>query len=576
MIDQQNIVNEVRSKVDIVDIISERIPLIQKGKNFFGVCPFHDDTNPSMCVSREKQIFTCFSCHATGNVYRFIMDYEHINFREALQLLALKAGISVANIKTQTKPNRYDKYYDIYKLALKYYQNNLNTNYGKKARDYLVNRQLDNKVIKEFEIGLSLTNKQDLTKLLIKKGYDYQTLNQIGLSNNDNDIYIDRIIFPLYDINGRVVGFSGRIYDDSHLNKYLNTKETPIFKKGLTLYHYHVAKEEARIKKSVIVTEGFMDVIRLSTIGIRNTVALMGTALTNEQANLLKRLSPNIILCLDGDGPGKKATLAIGQHLLQLGIEPKVIALDGDYDPDTYILTFGKERFESLIEKAMHFRDYKMKTLKEKVNLSSDEEKTAYIHQALEEISQINDEIHREMMLKNLAKEFNIGYNTLEKHLKDLLSKQPSNNNTLIPSKRNIPKYSKYQKAMFAIIYYMLVDNDVIRQFEKEKLYLPDETCRFLASEISYYYKKYGTIVLADFYTYIEDKKELLSLLNQIVAISFVEKVPMSVILDYFAVIKDYNKKLEVKRLQSMIEKETDPLQQAKIAERIRKLRVGS
>ena len=213
-----DLANVIRSKVDIVDIIGERIPLVARGKNFFGVCPFHDDSNPSMSVSRDKQIYTCFSCHATGNVYTFLMNYEHIDFKEALKYLGDRVGIDTGSIHVAKKTTKYDKLYDAYHLSLKYYQNNLNSTAGKKAKEYLAKRKIDEKLIKEFEIGLSLEKRDDLTKLLSSKDYDLVTLNRIGLASDDHDIYIDRIMFPLYDISGKVVGFSGRIYKDNNQN----------------------------------------------------------------------------------------------------------------------------------------------------------------------------------------------------------------------------------------------------------------------------------------------------------------------------------------------------------------------
>ena len=319
-----DLANQIRSKIDIVDIIGERISLVARGKNLFGVCPFHDDSNPSMCVSRDKQIYTCFSCHATGNVFTFIMNYDHVDFKTALKMLGDRAGINTSSIQTFKKTTKYDKLYETYNLSVKYFQNNLSSSAGKTAKEYLKSRGINDDIIKEFEIGLSLESRDDLTKLLTNKDYDISLLNKIGLSNDNHDIYNDRIMFPLYDSYGKAVAFSGRIYKDNGQNKYLNTKETEIFKKGEMLYHYHIAKEECRVKNSVIIMEGFMDVIRASTIGIRNTVALMGTALTKEQINLLKRLSQNIILCLDGDDPGVNATLSIGKTLQEIGIEPKI------------------------------------------------------------------------------------------------------------------------------------------------------------------------------------------------------------------------------------------------------------
>ena len=566
--------NQIRNKVDIVDIIGERIPLVSKGKNFFGICPFHDDSNPSMCVSREKQIYTCFSCHATGNVFTFLMNYEHMDFKSTLKYLGDKVGIDTGNINVTKKSTKFDKLYDAYNLSLKYFQNNLNSSVGKTAKDYLAKRKIDSKIIKEFEIGLSLDSKDDLTKLLQSKNYDLVTLNRIGLSSDAYDIYRDRIMFPLYDTNGRVVGFSGRIYNDTKDNKYVNTKETDIFKKGQLLYHYHIAKEECRKEKSVIVMEGFMDVIRASSIGIKNTVALMGTALTKEQIGLLRRLSNNIILCLDGDGPGQKATLNIGEHLFEQGIEVKVITLPDPDDPDTFILNNGKERFVGLIDSAINFSDYKMKRLRETVDFRSDEEKANYINEVLKETAKIEDAIRREVVLKRLAKEFDIGYNTLEMRLNSYIKESTKKEVIAIPKKK-IEKKDKYMKAFEQIIYFMLNNDWVITQVENEKINFPNEVMRELCSEITYYYKKYSSINIADFYTYIQDKDNILILLNNILADSYMEKTTKDELFLYFKVAREYCEKQEIKRLTNLMKKEVDPIEQAKIVEKIRKLRLG-
>ena len=569
-----DLANTIRSKVDIVDVIGERIPLVARGKNFFGVCPFHDDTNPSMCVSREKQIYTCFSCHATGNVYTFLMNYEHIDFKEALKYLGDKVGVDTGSIHIQKKTTKYDKLYEAYNLSLKYFQNNLNSGIGKKAKEYLSKRSIDDKVIKEFEIGLSLDTRDDLTKLLTSKNYDLVTLNRIGLSSDNHDIYNDRIMFPLYDVNGRVVGFSGRIYKDVDQNKYVNTKETDIFKKGEMLYHYHIAREVCREAKSVIVMEGFMDVIRASTIGIKNTVALMGTALTKEQIALLKRLSNNIILCLDGDGPGQHATEAIGDHLLEQGLEVKVIVLPDPDDPDTYILKNGKDRFKGLIDSAINFSDYKMQKMRETVDFRSDEEKAAYINKVIEETAKLEDPIRREVILKRLAKEFDIGYNTLEMRINSLLKEKPKEETITIPKKKPSKK-DKYTKAYEQILYFMLNRDWIITQVEKEKIIFPTEVMRTTCSEIIYYYKKYGNINVADFYTYVQDKDSILEFLNSILAEDYMEDTTKDELFLYFKVIKEYITKQEIKRLTERMKKETDPIEQAKIVEKIRKLRLG-
>ena len=579
MNNNQDIINEVRRKNDIVDVIGEKIPLEKRGKNYFGVCPFHDDTNPSMSVSREKQIYTCFSCHATGNVFTFLMNYEHKEFNQVLSDLANRVGITLSGFKTKKVSTKYDEWYKIYDLANKYYQNNLLSKEGEGAREYLKNRSIDDETVKEFEIGFSLKARDDLTKLLTMKGHSIDLLNKIGLCSEDHDIYNSRLMFPLHDLNGKVIGFSGRIITSGKQNKYLNTKETELFKKGKLLYHYHIAKEEARVKKSVIIMEGFMDIIRASTVGIKNTVATMGTALTKDHIKEIKRLSNNIILCFDGDDPGVKATLAGGELFKSEGIEVKVITLPGEDDPDTYILKNGKEAFLALINNAIYYSDFKIKNLSRNRNFASSEEKANYIHEVLEEASKINDTIRTEIILKDLAKKFEIGYNTLEKSFQEQKAKNSKENikkDIIIPVKQpQQEKKDKYQKATLAIIYYMLNKQEIIDLVESKHLVFPTGSLRALESEIVYFYHKYGFINEADFYTYLAPKQELISILSEVMSLDLNSNITNEDIMDYINVIKEYNLKNEIKRLEQKINETTDQTLQIKYAEEIRKLRIG-
>ena len=576
MNNNQDIINEVRRKNDIVDVIGEKIPLEKRGKNYFGGWPFHDDTNPSMSVSREKQIYTCFSCHATGNVFTFLMNYEHKEFNQVLSDLANRVGITLSGFKTKKVSTKYDEWYKIYNLANKYYQNNLLSKEGEGAREYLKNRSIDDLTIKEFEIGYSLKMRDDLTKLLTMKGHSVDLLNKIGLSNEDHDIYNSRLMFPLHDLNGKVIGFSGRIITSGKQNKYLNTKETELFKKGKLLYHYHIAKEEARVKKSVIIMEGFMDIIRASTVGIKNTVATMGTALTKDHIKEIKRLSNNIILCFDGDEAGVKATLANGELFKSEGIEVKVITLPGEDDPDTYILKNGKDAFQGLINNAIYYSDFKIKSLSRNRNFASSEEKANYIHEVLEEASKINDTIRTEIILKDLAKKFEIGYNTLEKSFQELVNTKEIKKEVITAPKTKQPKKKDmYQKASFNIIYYMLNKQEIIDVVEQEHIVLPTEALRALESEIVYFYHKYGFINEADFYTYLAPKEELLNLLNEVLEMDLKTTLTKEELYDYFKVIREYNYKKTINNLEEKIKNETDPLMQVKYAEEIRKLRIG-
>ncbi len=570
-----DLASEIRNKVDIVDVIGDRIPLVAKGKNFFGVCPFHDDSNPSLSVSRDKQIYTCFSCGATGNVFTFLMNYEHITFKETLKYLGEKVNIATDSIKITKVNHKYQKSYDAYNIAVKYYQNNLSTSEGEKARKYLNSRKINDELIKKFEIGLAGNDNTILTKALSSKGYDLLLLNNVGLSNESYDTFRNRIIFPLHDLYGNIVGFSGRIYNDENTNKYLNTKETDIFKKGLTLYNFHKAKEEVRKEGTIIVMEGFMDVIRASSININNTVALMGTAVTKEQQTLIKRLSNNIVLCLDGDNAGVTAALKLGNELLKDGIEVKIVYLSDNMDPDSYIVQYGEKSFKTLIENAYTFNDFKLKILKDKANLSNAEEKSNYINQVLKETALIKDPIRIEIVLKNLAKEFDIRYNTLEKRFNEFTSNIVREKNILVekPVKK---KKTKYEKAVLQVFYLMLTDEKCISKVISEKLIFPNELMRKMVNEINHFYSTYGYINIADFLSYVQNKEELSNLMASILANDNIEIITSeSVLRDYFSVIKEYGINQEIKRLTALIKEEVDPIKQAEIANKIRKFRMG-
>ena len=571
--DNTNLINEVRQANDIVSVISSYLPLVKKGKNYFGVCPFHDDTNPSMSVSPDKQIYKCFSCGASGNVFNFVMDYEHLDFKGALSLLADKAGIKLNNVKVKSE-NKYSKYYDMYDIALKLYQNNINTKQGIEAKEYLKKRELDEEAIKYFKIGVSLKEQNQLVNILLDKKYSIKELEDLGLSYNNKDLYINRIMFPLFDVSGRVVGFSGRIYNSASDSKYVNTKETVIFKKGEMLYNYHNAKEESRNLKYVIVVEGFMDVIRLHIAGYNNVVALMGTSLTKEQISLLKRLSNNIYLSLDGDGPGKKATYNVGLLLEKENINPKVIRLDNDYDPDTYIIDKGKDSYQTLIDEAIPFSEYKIIYLKNGVDFSNIDEKSKYVNEVLKTINEVKDEIKREFLLDKLSKEVNLDVEILKNQLQKL--ENCSKIETFEKKSVTNEKKDKYRISSYAILYYMLTNHEVINIYKKKLNFLPYKEDRYLANEIIYYYEKYGDIEIADFITYLQDKPELKEVLDNVLEEEFDKLSNLDLVYDYFKVIDEYSCNLEINGLKERMKKETDPIEKAKLADQIRLIKMGS
>ena len=557
----------------MIDVISSYIPLTKRGKNYFGVCPFHDDTNPSMSVSRDKQIYKCFSCGASGNVFNFVMDYEHVDFREALSILAKRVGIDFKGSYVKSSPDKFEKYYKMYDLALKLYQNNINSALGKTAVEYLEKRSISKQIIKEFKIGLAV-DRDSLTNILTKKGYSILEMENYGLGNGYKDLYYNRIMFPLFDTNNRVVGFSGRIYNSSSESKYINTKETPIFKKGENLYNYYNAKEHCRLKKNVILVEGFMDVIRLYSIGIKNVVALMGTALTKEQISLLKRLSHEVYLCLDGDSAGIKANLSVGSDLIQSGCNVSVINLSDGYDPDEYILKFGADAYNSLYENALGYGEYKLVHMKDGLDLSNINDKSEYIKSVLEEVSKETDEIKREFILKKISTEFDVDINILKNNLKK--QEKYSKIETLKRKPEKQVKLDKYTKATYAILYAMMNSYEKAKVYERKLNYLPSKEARFLANEIIYAYRYNESLVLADFLTSLSDKPELFNLVREILKSVRNEESIFEAFDDYIAVIKDYNRNQEIKRLKEMINEEINPEKKASLLEKIRLVKMES
>ena len=565
------IINEIRNKTDIVDVVSRYVNLTKKGKNYIGVCPFHDDHSPSMSVSPEKQIYTCFSCGASGNVFTFVSDFEKISFSDAVRLLGEKAGISIGN-NTYIGNSKRDEYFDIYDNANKFYQNSLFTNLGKNAIQYLKNRNIDRDTIKKFGIGLSV-QKLSLTDYLKNKNYSIDKLIDVGLTNdNGNDIFINRIMFPIYDLAGNPVAFSGRIYNTKDTSKYINTKETDKFKKGKILYNYHIAKEHLKKNDSVIIMEGQMDVIRASTIGVNNCIATMGTALTRDHKSIIKNMTNNVILCFDGDSAGEKATISAIELLEDTGIDIKIVRLPNDMDPDEYIIKEGKDSFLYQISNATNLIDYKMELLKKNKDFGNIKDISSYVNSALKELVYEKDDIVVELNLKKLATSFDIDYDNLVNKYEKLKN---DNNNKDSYVKVNKPKkvYNRYGQAECYLIYYMLKDDRVINMVEKRIGYFPDKNIRELSNEIIYYFHKYGIINIADFISYISSRNEILNTLKEILAMNIKEDFLIDEIEDYIFVINEYHKEVKINDLNKKLKEEKDPLKQAKISLEIMKIR---
>ncbi|MDD4187440.1 MAG: DNA primase [Bacilli bacterium] len=545
-------INLIRNNANIVDIISSYINLEPKGKNFFGVCPFHDDHNPSMSISPEKQIYTCFVCGASGNVFTFVQDYENVSFPEAVSIVASKIGY---NLQYKAKLNKPHKdLYEITDIACKYFINNLNSDLGKEAKKYLKERQLSAEIIKEFKIGIATSN--NLAKLLIEKGYTEKQIIEAGIANKgDNlyDIFQNRITFPINNERGEVAGFSARIYNNEKDNKYINSRENPIFKKGSILFNYDKAKSEVNKTKSIIIVEGQFDAIRVYSLGIKNVVATMGTAFTKEHINLLKKLNVKIILMMDNDEAGEKTTVTSGEELLNSNLNVEVIRLSGQKDPDDYIIKNGEEKFKELLKNPISFFEYKLNYLKSNKDLNKSKDLANYINSVINELNKSDDEILKSVTINKLAKDYDLDKEVL---LNKLIVKTKTKQKKPVEVKKKT-RLSKNQKLCETVIYIMMKDIKYIKKYDRDLGYLPSKEYYQIANDILAYYKLNNDFNIADFISYAHASpyyEKVIRILNDNEAL----EPCYDEFDDYLGLIKKLIKEKQINKLKIEIDNETD------------------
>lgn len=563
-------INEIRSRANIVDIISGYLQVSSKGKNYVALCPFHNDHSPSLIISPEKQIFNCFTCRTGGNVFSFVMKYENVSFAEAVSIVAKKVGFNLKNDVFVKSENKYSKDYEIYEYAMKYYLNNINTTDGSKAREYLLKRGINETIIKEFKLGYSGSSKDTFYKLATNKGWDIETLNKLGLINkvNENvyDTFINRVVIPIENLKGEVVGFTGRIFNgEDNTAKYLNTKETEIFKKSSLLFNYHNAKNYIRDRKSVIVVEGNMDAIKMSAKGFKNVVALMGVALSNEQIDILKRLKVPVILMLDNDNAGEEATIKNGESLINSGVDTKVVRLSGAKDPDEYLEKFGIDAMQNNIDKAIKYIDFKIECLKKDKDLSNMEDLITYVKEVINSING-EDDLTKEIILSKISKDYAIDIDILKSNLKTEVKKDVKKEEVV--EVRN-KKLTKYQKASHKVLYYMLMDSKYINLYKNTLGYFKERIERVLASEIVYYESNNGNIDVADFTTTIMGSEDEYEFLQIILSENGNTSVSDEEFNSCVKAILDIYKKDEIIKVKGLIASELD---QTKKEELVKKL----
>ena len=564
-------ITEIRKKADIVEVIGSYINLAPQGKNYFGICPFHNDHSPSLSVSREKQIYKCFTCLASGNVFTFVQNYENISFIEAVKKVADKINYKL-DIKDKIV-NKNSKYYELMDLSNKIFVNNLNSNFGLKAKEYLINeRHLSEEAIKEFNIGLAL-NDNNLNKLLSSKGYSDKDIIEMSLANKtDNgllDMFRNRITFPICNHEGKIIAYSARIYQNEDTSKYINSKESVIFKKGYTFYNYDKCRLEALKIKSVILVEGQMDAIRVYTSGFKNVIASMGTAITSNHISLLKKLNAKVILMMDNDNAGEKSTILNGEELIKNNIEVSVVRLTGEKDPDSFILKNGADAFRDALKGEISFFDFKLRYLKKDKNLNKADELAEYINKIIDELNKSDDDILKSVTLNKIAEDYNIDKRILEGKLVKITPRIDS-----VVVKRKRPKLNQYHQAAEAILYLMMNDSKFIRKYKIELNYFPEEKYKLIANDILAYKEINGEFDIADFMTYINDleyKEDIYRILND-----YQDKILPEEFDNFVAIINKWIRESKIDKLKEQLKNETDVKKQEELNDLIIKIKKGS
>jgi DNA primase len=426
-------IEEIRNAADIVDIVSAHVHLKKRGKNFIGLCPFHQEKTPSFTVSDDKQIYHCFGCGAGGNVFKFLMEFKNISFVEAVEEIADHLGIKIEieNTQSDAQQNELEELYELNVLAARFFSDNLlKSSEGEQAREYLKRRNIKPQTQKIFGIGYApygwdnflshaKENKVDLTKAKI-----------LGLIDiNDKGEYYDkyrgRVIFPIFSPNGRVIAFGGRVLENQeNAAKYLNSPESQIYSKRRSLYGLFHSKDDIRKLDRAILVEGYMDLVSLFQAGVKNVVASSGTSLTEEQVQLLSRFTKNIIILFDADPAGQKASLRSIEILLKQDFEVKVIALPKGEDPDSFIIKFGKEKFDEEVIRAKNFLEYQTAQFEEQGLFEDSADMTKAIRDLVKTLALVSDELKRNLLMKTIAKRFNLREKLIESELNIFLNQQ--------------------------------------------------------------------------------------------------------------------------------------------------------
>lgn len=564
---REEVIERIRQDNDIVDIISENVRLKKSGRNYVGLCPFHNDKSPSLSVSLDKQIYKCFSCGEAGNVITFVMKYKKLTFYEASKYLADKAGIplELGNAKESQITKKKELLYKVNTEAARYYFYNLQrTSF---AKEYFLKRGIREEVIKRFGLGYAQDRWHDLIMYLKKKGFNENLLLEAGLilksekKGNTYDRFRNRVMFPVFDVRGKVIGFGGRVLDDSK-PKYLNSPETVVFHKGTNLYGLNFATKNKLEQDYIIIVEGYMDLISLHQHGITNTVASLGTALTINQARLLKRYVNKVIISYDADVAGQTATLRGLEILRHAGLDVKVLKVPQGKDPDEFVRNNGKDAFLRLVDNALPLIEYRIKKAAEGINLRDNNELVKYGEKFAEILADLNP-IEKDVYIKKISEETSIKEQAIYDLLSQVMAKDQKENNFM-------NKKADYGTKLYVEPGYLKAERTLIKLMFKEEYFQElNELIKVGDFVLDSHNKIYSLILqgknedTSNIISYLESRcddvessKELINIKEQEI-LEFTDKD--RVIKDYMQEVQSYKlkKKIEdLKKKQSILEKE--------------------
>lgn len=589
-------IQQIKEQVNIVDIVGEYLKLTRKGNNFWAICPFHQDSNPSLSVSQEKQIYKCFSCSEQGNVFIFLQKYKNIDFLSAVREVAKIAKIDLEKLHlnlTESQKIKLHPFKILNNLALNFYQYQMTTDLGKAAFNYLNDRKVSEKNINDFAIGFA-PSKNQLLEYLQLQGYQTNEIIGAGLAkitdkDKVKDMFFNRIIFPILDLDGECLGFSARSFIKNQDNlekanfKYINTPETEIFKKGRILYNLYKAKNSLNPhNKSIYLVEGYMDVISLSSQEINNCVALMGTNLTKEHIATLKQFTNDIIIFLDGDIPGKEAAIKIATNLLAQNFNVKVIDNQTNQDPDELIKN-NLEQFKTIINTTLHPLDFAINFYQTKYDFKQDSYQLKTFLKQLQDLwNAIKDPITTKFYLEKLKVLTNLTETELFSVLKESQQIVASNVVNQVNSKQKQSKFiplslkQKFLELQKQLFFFSLLDYQVYQILEKEKFIFDDQrlmTLHFLITE-KYQREKIQQIDLQELLNLLKDN-ELLPFYQEIINQHQNKKYQFtaSIIKDDIKNIKNYRIELKIVNLRSQITNTSNPEKQIELLQQMSNLK---